>query len=254
MFSVLSILYTWSYPGWLNRIDNSSEGFDKSVYFWNFFRLTLKSFNSEFFWVFSLIFFLIVVILKLKIKYPPTFSKVIISKKGILFLFILIVISNVLILIAFNGNLGYGRVHYINHILVVALLILIGLYFLKKIRLNFSSLTNVFTVMSLILFLIPLKTKIYNARKFSERWNRRDKFIKEKLASNDFNNCVIVEELPKSGILGYVDLKDEIKCDDFIGYVDELDYTKISNYDNWVFMKHYNTQFQIVLNKDVKNK
>jgi hypothetical protein len=46
-------------------------------------------------------------------------------------------------------------------------------------------------------------------------------------------------ELPKSGILGYVDLQSDVQCGHYVGFKGKLEYGKIKNYDHWVHKMHY---------------
>jgi hypothetical protein len=254
VFSILSLIYTWSYPGWLNRIGKGIDGYDKSKYLWNFLELTFKSFNTEVYWIFSLVFFLLFVLMSADSNNLINFCKYTISKSVMMVLFVIAIVSNLLILFAFNGGAGYGRVHFLSHTIMVAFTGLISCYFVNKLRVNLLPLKAFFVILSLVVFLIPLKSMVYKAKKFSDHWEKRDKSIISQIKSNGTKYCVMVDKLSKSGILGYVDLTAEVMCSDNIGYGGNLEYPKIKNYDNWVFMKHYNTQNKIVLNKDVKNK
>jgi len=248
VFSILSLIYTWSYPGWLNRIGKGIDGYDKSKYLWNFFELAFKSFRSEFYWFSTLILFMIFVILKLeknRVFYLSSFNAI---KWVVLFL---LVLANLLILFAFNGGVGYGRVYFLNHTLMVALMGWICLFLIGKFREKTMPFTNWFLILSILTLLIPLKNMLYTTKRFSQHWKKRDAFIDSRTKIKN-SKCLQVPPLPKSGILGYVDLTNNVHCGDFIGFDGNLEYPKIEHYDHWVFMNHYKTKI-VITNENVKN-
>ena len=253
VFSLFSLIYTWSYPGWLNRIGKGTDGYNRNKYFWNFFELALKSFNNEIYWFCSLILIMIFVLLKIDKEKLYNFLKFKPNKRTVLLMIFLFLLSNLLILVAFNGGTGYGRVYFLNHIIVV-LLIGLGCFLgIEKFKTKIRPLSNIFLAISIMLFLVPIKNKVYATKRFSEHWKKRDAYLRSQTKSRK-SNCLQVEKLPKSGILGYVDLPDNVNCDDFIGFIGALEYPKIVNYDHWSFMGHYNTNMKIVIeNENVKN-
>jgi hypothetical protein len=231
----MSLVYTWSYPGWLNRIpaSNKLDILDKGF---NFLSLFFINFKKEPIWSLGLILFIIIASNFLK----PLFFHVDLKKehfnKFLLLLLVILTISILFQIIAFNGNIGYGRVHFISHLCQIIFLFFIGInlshYFVINEKLNILLLLTV-----TILILLPLKFKLYQAKRFSKAWNEREEVI---LRNKNFSkDCLYLSKLPKSGILGYVDIKSDVQCGHFVGFKGKLEYSKIKNYDHWVHKMHY---------------
>lgn len=243
VWGLMSLVYTWSYPGWLNRIPQSNElGFmDKGL---NFLSLFFINFKKEPIWSLGLILFIIIASNFLKPLFFKTDLKKTEFNKFLLLLFVILTISILLQIIAFNGNIGYGRVHFVSHICQLLFLFFIGInlsyYYVINEKLNILLLLSI-----TILILFPLKFKLYQAKRFSKAWNEREEVI---LRNKNFSkDCLYLSELPKSGILGYVDIQSDVQCGHFVGFKGELEYSKIKNYDHWVHKMHYGLTKNIII-------
>ncbi len=236
---VFSLLYTWSYPGWLKRIPSANNLGLNEISF-NFVALFIKTITTEPIFFISFIFYLIYLFNLLKIK---TINLTMYIRP----LSALVLLSVLFQIIAFNGNTGYGRVHFLTHFLIIVIIILLIMKnnTVQKIS---NRRRILFLILAFACFIYPLKYKLYQANKFSKAWIERDLGLKNELAKTE--ECIEVTELPKSGILGYVDLREEVDCSDFIGFTGELEYPKIHNYDNWVHKSHYKVLGKIVLKHD----
>jgi hypothetical protein len=235
VWGLISLVYTWSYPGWLNRIPPSNELdlIDKGL---NFLSLFIINFKKEPIWSLGLILLILFVSNSLRPLFYQTDIKKAEFNKLLLLLFVILTISILLQIIAFNGNIGYGRVHFISYICQILFLFFIGInlshYFVINEKLNILLLLTV-----TILILFPLKFKLYQAKRFSKAWDEREEVIlRNKSYSKD---CFYLPELPKSGILGYVDLQSDVQCEHFVGFKGKLKYGSIINYDHWVHKMHY---------------
>jgi len=252
VFALLSLLYTWYYPGWLNRIPSENHiTLGKSII--SFASLLKRPFISEPYWIVSLFMFLLYLYNdEILVAKKRTISKFkIVTKRWKLLVLGLLLLSNTMILIAFKGEFGYGRVFFVSHFISVLILLILVIPFhtlIEKTRINGKLINILSSILMLVCFLIPLKSKIYESNRFSTKWLERDKFTNNEIQIAK-RKCIIVQKLPKSGILGYVDLNDRVSCLDFIGYRGNLEYKKIQNYDNWVHQSHYNTNKSITIQK-----
>jgi hypothetical protein len=235
VWGLMSLVYTWSYPGWLNRIPQSNEldFMDKGL---NFLSLFLINIKKEPIWSLALILFIILASNILRPLFSYTDGNKAQLKKFLPLLIVIITISILFQIIAFNGNIGYGRVHFVSHICQLLFLFFIGInlsyYYVINEKLNILLLLTI-----TILILFPLKFKLYQAKRFSKAWNEREEVI---LRNKNFSkDCLYLPELPKSGILGYVDLQNDVQCEHYVGFKGELEYSKIKNYDHWVHKMHY---------------
>jgi hypothetical protein len=242
-WGLISLIYTWSYPGWLNRIPPSNE-LDLINKGLNFLSLFFINFKKEPIWSLGLMMLILFVSNSLR----PLFFQGDIKKaefnKFLLLLFVILTISILFQIIAFNGNIGYGRVHFISHLCQLIFLFFLGInlshYLVINEKLNILLLLTV-----TILILLPLKFKLYQAKRFSKAWNEREEVI---LRNKHFSkDCLYLSELPKSGILGYVDLQSDVQCEHFVGFKGELEYSKIKNYDHWVHKMHYGLTKNIII-------
>ncbi len=239
---VFSAVYTWSYSGWLNRVQISNK-LDLSDKLTNFIYLPFIGILKEPIWSLSL--FLLGLYAgsllgkNILIKGLNKIDRLVILKT-----LILIMISSLLILIAFHGGMGYGRVQFITHFMVVLFLLALIVKICKMFK--FYSLISLgFLVLSIGLFFLPLKSKLWRAQRFSNAWIERENIIEAQKRKG--HNCVFVNELPKSDILGHSDLNNTVNCDSFIGCVGDLEYAKIKFYDNWVHKQHYNLKGNIII-------
>lgn len=236
---VLSLIYTWSYPGWLHRIPagNNLNLIEIGV---SFIALFTKTITAEPVFFVSLIFYFIYL-------YNYFIFKTLNVTEYILPIFTLFLLSVVFQIIAFRGNIGYGRVHFLTHFLFLLIIVLLIIKYIKKIRvLNIWATLPL--ILSVVFFIYPLKFKLYQANRFSKAWMERDLELKNQLLKGQ--ECIEVAKLPKSGILGYLDLSEEVDCSDFIGYKGNLEYPKIYQYDNWVYKTHYKFLGKIVIKND----
>lgn len=233
-FGVLSAVYTWTYSGWLNRIPigNNLELSEKVI---NFGHLFVIGFAEEPTWTLSIFCFGIFLAKFIKRYVGVLHWKIVIITSCI------ILFSSLLILIAFNGSMGYGRVQFITHFMVA----LFSIYLIFLIPLKVVSKGYLPLLFSIILFVYPLKSKIWRAQRFSEAWVERENNIL--VQKKDGAECIFVERLPKSNLLGYVDLNESVTCDTLVGCKGDLEYKKINYYDNWVHKKHYNHEGNIVI-------
>jgi hypothetical protein len=243
VWGLMSLVYTWSYPGWLNRIPQSNEldCMDKGL---NFLSLFFINFKKEPIWSLALILFIILASNILRPFFSCADGKKAQLKKFLPLLLVIITISILLQIIAFNGNIGYGRVHFVSYLCQIIFLFFLGInlsyYFVINEKLNIFLLLAV-----TILILLPLKFKLYQAKRFSKAWNEREEVI---LRNKNFSkDCLYLPELPKSGILGYVDLQSDVQCGHFVGFKGKLEYSKIKNYDHWVHKMHYGLTKNIII-------
>ena len=252
VFTLITLMYTWYYPGWLNRIPSENHmTIGKSLI--SFASLLKRPIISEPYWIVSLfIFILYVYNNRIMVTPKNIFLKFnFINNRLILMVLGLLLLSNMMILIAFNGELGYGRVFFISHFISVLMLFILVIPFyslIEKTRLNGKVINILSSILMLVCFLIPLKSKIYESKRFSTKWLERDQIINAEIQNSKIA-CIHLQKLPKSGILGYVDLNDIVSCGDFIGFSGNLEYKKIQNYDNWVHQAHYKTNKSICIKK-----
>lgn len=242
VWGILSVIYTWSYSGWLNRIQttNNVEVFEKVT---NCTHLLFISILNEPYWSLSL-FLLGIYLASLLSKNNSKQFRGILTWKITAQVASIILISAFLILVAFNGNMGYGRVQFLTHFMVVLFVLAIIIKIGKK-YISQGLLPLGFLILSIGLFILPLKSKLWRAQKFSNAWTERESIIETQNMNGD--NCVFVNKLPKSDILGYSDLNPSVTCDSFVGCMGKLRYGKINFYDNWVHKQHYNLKGNIVI-------
>jgi hypothetical protein len=242
VWGILSAVYTWSYSGWLNRIQsgNNLEVAEKVT---NFIHLLFVGILKEPVWSVSL-FLLGIYLVSLPSKKIYKYFIRIITWKVIAQAMGVILVSAFLILIAFNGDMGYGRVQFLTHFMVVlfilAVIVQIGKKYVSQGLIPLGCL-----LLSIGLFILPLKAKLWRAQRFSNAWTERGNIIEAQKIKGD--DCVFVNKLPKSDLLGYSDLNPSVSCDTFIGCIGDLKYGKISYYDNWVHKQHYNLKGNIVI-------
>jgi hypothetical protein len=241
-WAILTAIYSWSYSSWLNRIQigNNLAWSEKVI---NFVHLLLVGFLKEPLWSLSL-FLLGIYLASLPSKNIYKHFIRIITWKVIAQATIVILVSAFLILVAFNGNMGYGRVQFLTHFMVVlfilAVIVQIGKKYVSQGLIPLGCL-----ILSIGLFILPLKAKLWRAQRFSNAWTERGNIIEAQKIKGD--RCVFVNKLPKSDLLGYSDLNPFVTCDSFVGCMGVLRYGKINFYDNWVHKQHYNLKGNIVI-------
>jgi hypothetical protein len=239
---IFSLIYTWAYPGWLKRIP-SANTLDYYDIAFNYFKLLTITVVKEPYWSLSFLLMLIGFSNMTKVIYGYSILKYH-GKSLLSFISILLLISITLHLFAFKGQLGYGRVYFVSYSILIMVTVLLLLLIFNRFKIG-NRIRLICLSLSLMLFYLPLKNKLYQSSRFSAFWIKRDSYLKNNKTGN--NDCIKVKKLPKSGILGYVDLSDNVSCSDSVGYQNILTYGSIKNYDNWVFQQHYRLENKIVI-------
>jgi hypothetical protein len=256
-WALVSIVYTWSYPGWLTRlpVPNDLTIMDMGL---NFLKLYIIGFLKEPIWSLSLFIFILYFMSDLKSVFNTMVSTQ--GSKRILpgLLFGIVTISIVFQIFAFNGSLGYGRVHFLTHLLMVMFIVSVLTFFVENIFNQFvkSSVgSSSLFIIVIVLYLIPLRLKFYKAKRFSDKWKTRDLYVKQSKITE--RGCIEVFKLPRSGILGYVDLNESVLCSSLVGCQGKIEYGKIVNYDHWVHKMHYGLTKNIIVqpvNYEIRDK
>jgi hypothetical protein len=251
---LMFLAYTWGYPGVLVRINAAQGEVTSAVNFFSGFLIRLPDFLVNPFIHEPFLYLLMLVLIAFLLHTNDSFRKLLYSFHAVIarlvvYIFAVWLVHSFVLYAAFKPGIGYGRVHFLMEFIVYLLTILIFSVFYRKLDSipSFASFLKIsfytLAIGVVVLSGIRLRDIAYRARNFAKAYDDR---IRVLLAEKEFGrtDCLLVKRFPNSGILGYVDLSEQIKCNHPSsdgGYI----YPKIVNYDNWVFEEYYHLPYSL---------